>query len=173
MKFRPTGKLSAARLLLAAMAILMIAAVACASGSTTSEPAAQPDNSSGGSESTGAGQTGSNEDDGSSTGAVVDPAQEQETAADLFEQATGDLFLQMTSPATDEMFVTDSSFEFEGRTTVDALVSVNDAVLEVDEEGRFAYQMALEEGPNVIEVIASNALGQQFDEVLLVIYEPV
>ncbi len=78
----------------------------------------------------------------------------------------------MISPDTDELFVAQSSYEFSGRTTVDALLSVNDTVLEVDELGRFAFMMDLEEGPNVIEVVASNGLGEQFDEVLLVIYEP-
>ena len=92
----------------------------------------------------------------------------EETQLDV----TGALFLQLDSPATSDMFVSESSLEIAGRTTVDALVSINDAVVEVDGDGRFVTAVDLEEGPNVVEVVASNAAGEQFDEVLLVIYEP-
>ena len=170
-----TGPLSqtGARTLLAIMAsMLLIAAVACSSKNKDSEPTPadpvvsdvvtndRPADSG----------TVAQVDEGSSD----DPAK---TVADVepdvaFEQATGVLFLEMISPQTDELFVTQSNYKFSGRTTVDALLSVNDHVLEVDELGRFAFDMDLEEGPNVIEVIASNATGDQYDEVLLVIYEP-
>jgi hypothetical protein len=70
------------------------------------------------------------------------------------------------------MFVSTGSIDISGHTTVDALLSVNDDVLEVDAEGKFNHTVKLEEGPNLIEVVASDAEGHQFDEVLLVIYEP-
>ncbi len=184
MTIRPISQIGAAKLLGITMAILMIAAVACSSGTKTSEsaPADTGANTAGadGGAATSQDQapdTGSStsdpfvagEPDTPETGA---PAAVETVDAEI-EQATGALFLEMTSPDTDELFVTQSSFELSGRTTVDALLSVNDHVLEVDEMGRFSLNMDLEEGPNVIEVIASNALGEQFDEVLLVIYEPV
>jgi hypothetical protein len=161
------------------MLAVLIAAIACTSATSTSQqdevapadtgnsvattvPAANPASSGNGSTSNG---------DAVTTDPVAPVAVIEGDAA--VEQATGALFLQMTSPVSDELFVTQSSYEFKGRTTVDALLSVNDSVLEVDEEGRFAFAMDLDEGPNVIEVVASNSLGEQFDEVLLVIYEPV
>lgn len=149
------------------MAILMIAAVACSASEPTSQPAPADTGAN-------AAATSSPTTDGSSS---VAPTETEVSAPAAtvdaeIEQATGALFLEMISPDTDELFVMQSSFEFSGRTTVDALLSVNDRVLEVDEQGRFALSMDLEEGPNVIEVVASNALGEQFDEVLLVIYEP-
>lgn len=171
MKTRPFSQIGAAKLLGITMAILMIAAVACTSGTATSQPAPAD---------TGANTAGSSTGDQSSaTGSVATTEPEpsgtaasEATADAQIEQAIGALFLEMTSPDTDELFVTQSSFEFSGRTSVDALLSVNDHILEVDEQGRFAVSMDLEEGPNVIEVVASNALGEQFDQVLLVIYEP-
>ncbi len=170
------------------IAILMIAAVACSSPKTsdqpdpagpvaTSAPAAVTNGSgasSGTEQVTGAGA--SNSGDSGSSGAVApdepDAVVTGPTVDVAFEQATGALFLEMISPETDELFVAQSSYEFSGRTTVDALLSVNDTVLDVDEQGRFAFMVDLEEGPNVIEVVASNGLGEQYDEVLLVIYEP-
>lgn len=146
------GRFNSARLISLTAAILMIAAVACSSGS---------------------------KDNQADTAATATPvplteAQVTATAVVAVEQATGAaLFLEMISPESDELFVSQNSFEFKGRTTVDALLSVNDTVVDVDEFGQFAVSMDLEEGPNVIEVVASNAAGQQFDEVLLVFYEPV
>lgn len=177
-QMKSISQVGTAKLLGITMAMLMIAAVACSSGDKTSQPAA-PDtgaNTAGTSTATPGDQeqpTGTGSDGSSAIAPEVGDSAPEATAAAEFEQATGALFLEMISPETDELFVTQSSYEFSGRTTVDALLSVNDHILEVDEQGNFALAMVLEEGPNVIEVVASNALGEQFDEVLLVIYEPV
>lgn len=175
MTIRSMGKLKLTGIM---FAVLLVAA-ACSPGASTKQDSEASDNTVA-TTAPAATTTGS---DGSSSesaaagnGATADPATGGVSAVvegdAAVEQATGALFLQMLSPSTDELFVTQGSYEFTGRTTVDALLSVNDSVLEVDEEGRFAFAMDLEEGPNVIEVVASNALGDQFDEVLLVIYEP-
>ncbi len=180
MTSRPMSRATISKLVGIALALFMIAAVACTSGESTGENAA-----SGGDTSAADGNSGaaSNQDssgnlDSSGSVANTDPSGSEPVVpgispAEQVEQATGALFLEMLSPDTDELFVTQGSFEFSGRTTVDALLSVNDHVVEIDEHGNFSLDMALEEGPNVVEVIASNALGEQFDEVLLVIYEPV
>ncbi|MDA0232109.1 MAG: hypothetical protein O3B04_06995 [Chloroflexi bacterium] len=162
------------------MLAVLIAAVACTSpGSSNQQDPAAPINT-GNTGSTSATATPAGDPAGSDTGSAVTGETAAEAsaksataeAAAAVEQVTGVLFLEMLSPVTDELFVTQSTYEFTGRTTVDAVLSVNDTVLEVDEEGRFAFAVDLEEGPNVIEVVASNARGEQFDEVLLVIYEP-
>lgn len=175
MTIRSMGKLKLAGIMLA----ILIAAAACTSGASNKQDSAATDNT-----------VATIAPTATTTSPVVssDESAEEHDDSDghhetsemsaivegeaAVEQATGALFLQMLSPSTDELFVTESAYEFTGRTTVDALLSVNDSVLEVDEEGRFAFAMELEEGPNVIEVVVSNALGDQFDEVLLVIYEP-
>ena len=81
-------------------------------------------------------------------------------------------FLAMESPEETESFVTDDSIEVVGRTRIDAVVSVNDTVVEVDTEGRFSHTVQLEEGPNVIEVVSSIATGDELDQVIVVIYTP-
>jgi hypothetical protein len=52
------------------------------------------------------------------------------------------------------------------------VVSVNDDLVGVDESGRFKSVVELEEGPNVIEVVASLADGQEESKVLTVFYVP-
>ena len=161
---RSISQLSSKRLLGILMAMLMIAAFACSSGDKDSQDGSA-DGSTGDPVATGTSEAGITD--------LVSAEEKAEATADAqIEEAIGALFLEMTSPESSEMFVTQSSFEFTGRTSVDALLTVNDQVLEVDEQGRFALNVQLEEGPNVVEVVASNTNGEQFDEVLLVIYEP-
>jgi hypothetical protein len=88
------------------------------------------------------------------------------------QDATEDFFLAMESPEEMESFVTDDSIEIVGRTRIDAVVSVNDTLVEVDTEGRFSHTVQLEEGPNVIEVVSSIATGDELDQVIVVIYTP-
>ena len=107
------------------------------------------------------------------TGTPVQGETPSPTPEQAEQDVTGALFLQIASPATADVSVSQSSIEVAGFTTVDALVSINDTVVEVDGDGRFATSVSLEVGPNVVEVVASNADGEQYDEVLLVIYEPV
>jgi hypothetical protein len=145
------GLIDRARLALVAAAIA-VAAIACGTGT----PGAGED-------------TGSN---AQPTATSVPAANTQEPAPVAEQDVTGALFLQLDSPASTEMFVSSSRIEVAGHTTVDALLSINDAVVEVDGDGKFAFAVELTEGPNLVEVVASNAAGEQFDEVLLVIYEP-
>lgn len=59
-----------------------------------------------------------------------------------------------------------------GATNPDNVVSVGGEVVEVDEDGNFTVVVTLEEGPNVIEVIASNFDGEEVDTLITVIYFP-
>ena len=87
------------------------------------------------------------------------------------------LFLQILAPlpAPDEdiSFVTTPSVVIQGRTRVDAAVTVEDTFAEVDEEGRFEVTIVpLELGPNLIEVVVSLATGEEESTILTVSYEP-
>ena len=155
---------SAAKLTGITLAFL-IASVACSSA----DKAEQVVNDTGSTDVT---TSGSSTTDAGDSGNGASSLTVAEKEATVIAEATGAFFLEMTAPTVSEVFVSQASYEFSGRTTVDALVSVNDFVVDVDEEGSFAFAMDLEEGPNVIEVVASNAAGEQQDEVLLVIYEP-
>jgi hypothetical protein len=52
------------------------------------------------------------------------------------------------------------------------VVTINDTVVEPDIDGEFSLDVPLEEGPNIIEVVASVASGEQMDLVLVAIYLP-
>ena len=88
----------------------------------------------------------------------------------------GDFFLHILSPLPEadeeEAFLTTSSVEIVGRTRIDAAVTVEDAFLEVDEEGIFRITVQLEEGPNLFEVVASVDTGEEESTILIISYEP-
>ena len=86
-----------------------------------------------------------------------------------------EFFLEIRSPEAeldeDIVFVSTSSVTIVGRTRVDAAVTIDDAFVEVNEEGRFEGTVDLEIGPNLIEIVASVA-GEEGSVVLIVAYEP-
>ena len=84
----------------------------------------------------------------------------------------GDLFLQLVEPSETEVFTDAESLTVIGRTRVDALVTVNDTIVDPDIEGEFALDVPLEEGPNIIEIVTSVADGTAMDIVLVAIYVP-
>ncbi len=86
--------------------------------------------------------------------------------------ATGAFFLHIAEPADGEAIVTTDTFDIVGRTSVDALVSVNDEFPDVAIDGTFTSTVTLDEGPNVIEVVASTSAGEESSIVILIIYEP-
>ena len=59
-----------------------------------------------------------------------------------------------------------------GQTQPGALVSVNDVVGFANDEGRFSLPAVLLPGVNVLEVIASNAAGEEVFVILTVVYQP-
>ena len=52
------------------------------------------------------------------------------------------------------------------------MVTVNDDILIVGADGTFQSTVALQEGPNLIAVVASNASGSEADVQITVTYEP-
>ncbi len=78
----------------------------------------------------------------------------------------------VTSPQ-DEVVVKDAILRVLGRTSPDAVVSVNGKIIRtVDIEGNFSTLVSLVEGPNLLEVIATDYRGGQASQVLTVIYAP-
>ncbi len=59
-----------------------------------------------------------------------------------------------------------------GQTTPGAVVSANDAVAIAGPDGRFALNVPLELGPNVLEIIASKTTGEQVFAILTILYQP-
>ncbi|RUA23916.1 MAG: hypothetical protein DSY79_01495 [Chloroflexi bacterium] len=84
----------------------------------------------------------------------------------------GDFFLQLISPAELEVFTEVGTLSVVGRTRVDAVVNINDSIVEPNIDGEFSLDVPLDVGPNIIEVVASVASGEQMDLVLVAIYLP-
>ncbi len=82
-----------------------------------------------------------------------------------------EFFLTVTQP-TDESIINADKVEVIGITTTGAVVSINGELAEVDEEGNFTMMVVLEEGPNIIEVIASDLEGNEESRTLVIIYVP-
>lgn len=80
-------------------------------------------------------------------------------------------FLAVTAPQN-EAVVKVSPLPVQGQTTPDSVATVNGQVVEVDAQGQFLAQVMLEEGPNFIEVLASDFDGHQQGQILTVIYIP-
>jgi hypothetical protein len=79
------------------------------------------------------------------------------------------LFLKVSEPL-DESVVTASPIRVSGTTISEAVVSISGEIVEVDEQGKFTTMVTLEEGPNIIEVIASDLEGNEVSTILAIIY---
>ena len=94
-------------------------------------------------------------------------------SADAVSDPLGeDFFLVVVSPEEDTSFVELPMTLISGLTRVDAVVSVNDDLVDVDEFGSFEALVELEEGPNIIEIVASVAGGEEEFVILTVFYLP-
>ncbi len=80
-------------------------------------------------------------------------------------------FLTVTQP-TDESTINVDKVEVIGTTIPGAVVSINGELVDVNEEGNFTMMVVLEEGPNTIEVIASDLEGNEESHILVIIYVP-
>ncbi len=85
------------------------------------------------------------------------------------------LFLEITQPVDGAQLST-SSISVTGKTIPGAVVSlsINDEldIADVGQDGKFTVRVNLEEGPNLIEVIASDQLGNEKSSTITVFYLP-
>ena len=81
----------------------------------------------------------------------------------------------MTQPE-DGSEVSSSTLTVSGHTIPVAIVSVlvneDIAIADVDKDGKFSATISLEEGPNIIEIIASDNEGGEQTDSVVVIYSP-
>jgi len=104
------------------------------------------------------------------------------TASDLLgNQRTISMVVYQVSPAAIPLYlfwpvnddtVNSASVPVIGATNIDAVVTVNGVLVEVDVLGIFSISVALEEGPNVIEVTASDLLGNVQSQTVVVFRVP-
>lgn len=85
--------------------------------------------------------------------------------------AAAPLSLAVASPAA-ESIVKEGTITVRGKTSPDAVVTVDNKIVDVDENGNFSASVTLTEGINIIEVLASDLTGSAKGQVLTVIYTP-
>ncbi len=81
------------------------------------------------------------------------------------------LFLVVTEPAN-QSIVAGSPVPLSGRTSPNAVVSVNGVSVSVNDLGIFSTTVRLDVGPNIIDVVATDATGEQLSVVVAVIFRP-
>ena len=81
-------------------------------------------------------------------------------------------FLLLVTEPENESIVSVSVLRLAGRTGPNAIVSINGRSVPVDRFGYFSGTVALDDGPNVIDVVATNDDGRTLSTVLAVIYRP-
>ncbi len=84
---------------------------------------------------------------------------------------SGSVGLQISGPA-DGAIVTTPQVTVAGSAAPGDVVTVNDDIFLIGPDGQFLTNVPLVEGINVIEVIASDTLGNQQSAELTVTYEP-
>ena len=84
---------------------------------------------------------------------------------------TAALPLTISEPINDSV-VTSQTVTVKGVTNADAVVSINSQIVSVDASGSFGEPVALELGPNLIEVVASDFHGNSTTETITVICNP-
>jgi len=72
------------------------------------------------------------------------------------------------SEPQDNTITDESTIEVKGQTNPGAVVSVNEVVTIADANGNFDATVSLDEGPNTIEIIASDEAGNQASATLIV-----
>ncbi len=80
-------------------------------------------------------------------------------------------FLLVTEPE-DQSIVSTRNLPLSGRTSPDAVVSINGVSVGVDDAGIFSTSLTLDDGPNIIDVLATNVDGEILSTVLAVIFRP-
>ena len=81
-------------------------------------------------------------------------------------------FLLVITEPRDLSIVSTGIIRLSGRTGPEAVVSVNGVSLAIGVVGKFSTLVALEPGPNIIDVVSTNSDGQVMSAVAAVIYRP-
>ena len=81
------------------------------------------------------------------------------------------LFLEIEGLA-EENVVRGDTVVARGKTSPAAILSINGVIIPVDADGNFSVQLALDPGPNVIEVVASDLDGNEVSRVIAIVALP-
>jgi len=83
----------------------------------------------------------------------------------------GSLSVTILSPA-DETVVTVPQVDVVGQAPAEAVISVNDNMVVAGATGQFSTTVPLQEGPNEINVVASDVEGDEASNQLIITYDP-
>ncbi len=87
------------------------------------------------------------------------------------EKTSGPLWIKILSPL-DNSTVHTTEVEIQGLAPSDTVLTINDEIVLVGSDQKFASKVALDEGINVIEVLASDISGNEIFIPLTIYYEP-
>jgi len=102
---------------------------------------------------------------------VIPTTDIQATPTVVSANTSGSLWLQVLAPQ-DEAVVNTPQVDVIGSAPAGAVISVNDEILIVGDDGQFKTTVFLDEGPNLIEIIASDDNGNETFLILAVTYAP-
>jgi hypothetical protein len=99
-----------------------------------------------------------------------------EQQAGIRESATyasddGSLWVKIVSPQDGDTFA-ESEIVVNGQAPLDTVLSIGDGIVYLDKSTDFYYPISLQEGANLIEIVASNSAGVEVDIILTVYLEP-
>ena len=81
-------------------------------------------------------------------------------------------FLLLITEPESQSVVNSPTLPMSGRTGPNAVVSINGRSIPVDRFGYFSANILLEEGPNFVDVVATNDDGRTYSKVVAVIFRP-
>ncbi len=100
--------------------------------------------------------------------ATASPEVSQPDNTPVLEQSSGSLTVQLFSDSDVEVSV--PKYLVSGRAPAETVLSINDEIAVVDQNQSFAIWIPLEDGPNVVEIVASNDAGDEVSFVITVTY---
>jgi bacillopeptidase F len=81
-------------------------------------------------------------------------------------------FILVVTEPRDQSIVSEATVRLSGRTGTDAIVTVQGVGVAVDALGVFSTTVTLDQGPNVIDVVAADIDGRVLSTVIAIIYRP-
>ncbi len=87
------------------------------------------------------------------------------------EKTSGSLWVKILSPL-DNSTVHTAEVEIQGSAPSDTVLTINDEIVLVGSDQKFSTKVALDEGINVVEVLASDISGNEVFIPLTIYYEP-
>jgi len=108
---------------------------------------------------------------GESTAVASEAATTPAAAAAALQFTSGDLVFTLESPA-DGVIVAEPQAALVGTTSIETILSVNDEIYILPAGQPFSIEVPLLEGPNALDIVASDYAGESIEFVLIVTYQP-